>query len=65
MLLQKTVTLPQKLEMVIGINKTGKRIQNKNKIKNQTKNRKKGKSVFILVDSMVKHLRCWEMPKKK
>ena len=50
--------------MVIGIIKTGKRIQNKKKIKNQTKNRKKGKPVAILGDNMVKHLNGWEMSKK-
>ena len=33
--------LPRKLEMVISINKIGKTIRNKKKIKNQTKNRKK------------------------
>ena len=33
--------------------------------KKSNKEQKKGKSVFLLVGSMVKHLRCWEMPKKK
>ena len=32
--------------------------------KKSNKEQKKGKSVFILGDSMVKHLHCWEMPKK-
>ena len=41
MLRQKTVNGLRKLEMVIGINKIGKRIQNKKKIKHQTINRKK------------------------
>ena len=50
--------------MEISINKIGKKIQNKKKIKNQTKNRKKGKSVLILGDSKVKDLNGWEMPKK-
>ena len=42
MLRQKALICSRKLEMVISIKKIGKRIQNKNKIKNkQTKNRKK------------------------
>ena len=49
--------------MVISINKIGKRIQNKKKIKAK-KEQKKGKSLAIFGDSMVKHLNGWEMCKK-
>ena len=49
--------------MVTSINKIGKRIQNKKKI-NAKKEQKKGKSLAILGDSMVKHLNGWEMCKK-
>ena len=33
-------------------------------MKNKTKSKKKGKSVFILGDCMVKHLNGWETSKK-
>ena len=63
MLRQKTVIWPRKREIVTSINKIGKTIRNKKKIKNQTNNRKK-ENQLSLGDSMVKHLNGWEISKE-
>ena len=49
--------------MVISINKIGEKSE-QGKDKKPNKEQKKGKSVVMLGDSMVKHINGWEMSKR-